>query len=321
MSIPLLQTIVYQIRHEANGILSIELRPASDDVSFPVFEAGAHIDLHLGNGLTRSYSLLNPVTDRQRYVVAVLNDRNSRGGSRYVHEQLRVGSTLSISAPRNNFRLEEAAERSVLVAGGIGVTPMLCMLRRLVQLGRPVDFIYCARSRQEAAFIDEVDRLAKQGGAQLRYHFDVEQGKAPNLDRLLGGYAEGTHFYCCGPAPMLDSFEKACAEEGYEHVHVERFSAVPAEGGRQEGYVVELRRTGKVVEVAAGVSLLDALLTAGLRPEYSCKEGVCGACETRVLSGDVEHRDSILTKQERTANRSMMICVSGCRKGPLVLDL
>ncbi|MBS75613.1 MAG: oxidoreductase, partial [Variovorax sp.] len=139
MSSPTLNALVHTMRYEADGIVSVEFRPATPAVDFPAFEAGSHIDLHLPNGLVRSYSLCNPAGDRQRYVVGVLNDRKSRGGSRYVHQQLRVGMTLPISAPRNNFALEEDARRSVLVAGGIGVTPIWCMLQRLASLGRPVE--------------------------------------------------------------------------------------------------------------------------------------------------------------------------------------
>jgi ferredoxin-NADP reductase len=321
MSTPTLPALVYNLRHEARGIISVEFRPATVDVSFPAFEAGSHIDLHLGNSLIRSYSLVNAATDRQRYVVGVLHDPKSRGGSRYVHEQLRVGMTVPISVPRNNFKLDESAEHSVLVAGGIGVTPIFCMLQRLAALGNRVDFIYCARSRLEAAFVDAIEGFA---GDQIRihWHFDEEHGKAPDLNSLLAGHTPNTHLYCCGPTPMLNAFEKACEALGYVNAHVERFAAVPVAAPLiQESYTVELKKSGKRVQVPAGSSILDALLNAGMTPDYSCKEGICGACETKVLSGDVEHHDSILSKAEWTANKSMMICVSRCRKGPLVLDL
>ena len=220
MSTPTLQALVYNLRHEARGIISVEFRPATADVSFPAFEAGSHIDLHLGNGLIRSYSLVNAATDRQRYVVGVLHDPKSRGGSRYVHEQLRVGMTVPISVPRNNFKLDESAERSVLVAGGIGVTPIFCMLQRLVALGKQVDFIYCARSRLEAAFLAGIEAFA---GEQIRihWHFDEEHGKAPDLKSLLAGHSPDTHLYCCGPTPMLDAFENTCKTLGYVNAHVE----------------------------------------------------------------------------------------------------
>lgn len=321
MSTAPLTALVYNIRYEAARIISVELRPASPEVSFPVFEAGAHIDLHLGNGLVRNYSLINPSTDRQRYVVAVLNDRNSRGGSRYVHEQLRVGMTLTISAPRNNFKLHETAGYSVLVAGGIGVTPIYGMLQRLVALDRRVDVIYCARSRLEAAFIKEISGLSGPK-VTLKWHFSDEQGTSPRLDQLLSGYPLGTHFYCCGPRPMLNAFEQACSGQGYEHAHVERFAAAPVESPLPgASCVVKLMRSGQSVPVPSGRSILDSLLDAGLSLDHSCREGICGSCETRIVNGDVEHLDSILTKAEKAANKSMMICVSRCKGGTLELDL
>lgn len=322
MSSPTLNALVHTMRYEADGIISVEFRPASTEVDFPAFEAGAHIDLHLPNGLVRSYSLCNPPSDRQRYVVAVLNDRQSRGGSRYVHQQLRVGATLPISAPRNNFKLDEGAARTVLVARGIGVTPIWCMLQRLAAIGRPVEMFYCARTRKEAAFRETIAAFAAQQSVPLTWHFDDEQGAPPNLAGLLAGKGADSHYYCCGSAPMLDSFEKSCEQLGYPHVHIERFAAVHVEAPAATGsFVVECAKSGKSVEVPPGKSILDSLIDAGLNLDHSCKEGVCGACETKVISGEVDHRDGILTKAEQAANKTMMICVSGCKRGPLVLDI
>jgi tetrachlorobenzoquinone reductase len=321
MSTPTLQALVHTMRWEAEGILSVELRPATPAVDFPAFEAGSHIDLHLGNGLVRSYSLSNPSSDRQRYVVGVLNDRKSRGGSRYVHQNLRVGQTLAISPPRNNFKLHEDAPRSVLVSGGIGVTPIWCMLQRLVAIGRPVEMIYCARNRKEAAFCEAITALAADK-VRVTWHFDEEQGGPPDLARLLGGKGADSHYYCCGPTPMLDGFEKICEQLGYPNAHIERFAAAHVEpSGKEQGFVVMLERSGKEVEVPPGKSILDSLIDAGLNPDHSCKEGVCGACETAVLDGEIEHHDGILTKLERDAGKTMMICVSRCKSARLVLDM
>lgn len=317
-----LQALVFNLRHEAAGIVSVELRPVAPAIAFPQAEAGAHIDLHLGNGLVRSYSLTNP-GESHRLVVAVLNDRNSRGGSRYVHEQLRVGQVIPVGAPRNHFRLQEDAPHSVLLAGGIGVTPVFAMLRRLAELRRSAQLIYCARSRAEAAFVVEIEALVQAHPMlSLRCHFDNEQGGPPDLVQLLDGHGQDTHFYACGPAPMLEAYERACAQLGRPNVHLERFAAgAPvAVAATTEGYSVELRKSGKTLQVAPGVVLLDALIDAGVNPDHSCREGVCGACETKVIAGDVEHHDLILTERERAANKSMMICVSRCRSGRLVLD-
>jgi len=309
---------VHTLRHEAEGIISVELRPWGDTVFTP-FEAGSHIDLHLPNGLVRSYSLLNAPSDQGRYVVGILRDRASRGGSRYVHEQLRVGTQLQISQPRNNFALDTRASHSVLVAGGIGITPIYCMFRQLLALGRSAELVYCARSRAEAALVDEISGL----GAKVLYHFNDEKGGLPDLASYLAGRPGDTHFYCCGPTPMLDAFEQTCERLGYPHAHIERFTAaeVAASEDAQDSYSVELSKSGKTVSVEPGLNLLDVLLEAGCGIEYSCREGVCGSCETRVLEGDVDHRDGVLTKAERAANKSMMVCVSGCKSRRLVLDL
>lgn len=318
MSTSLLKARVRTLRYEAEGIISVELIPLGDEV-FPRFGAGSHIDLHLPNGLVRSYSLLNSPDEEGRYVVGVLRDRKSRGGSIWIHDNLRVGMTLNISAPRNNFELDETVSRSVLVAGGIGITPIYCMFRQLVAMGKPVELVYCARSRAEAAFLEE---LAAHDD-KVVYHFDDEKNVPPDLAHYLANQPEDTHFYCCGPGPMLDAFERTCEELGYPHAHIERFAAinVPPSAESQDTYTVELKKSGKTLEVEPGVALLDVLLEAGCDVDHSCREGICGSCETRVLAGDIDHRDSVLTKDEREAGDTMMVCVSGCKSRRLVLDL
>ncbi|MCX2889769.1 PDR/VanB family oxidoreductase [Pseudomonas sp. DCB_BI] len=310
--------LVHTLRHEADGIISVELRPWGDTVFAP-FEAGAHIDLHLPNGLVRSYSLLNSPSDQGRYVVGILRDRSSRGGSRYVHEQLRVGTQLIISQPRNNFALDTRASHSVLVAGGIGITPIYCMFRQLLASGRSAELIYCARSRREAALLEPLAEL----GAKVVYHFNDEKGSLPDLAHYLAGRSPDTHFYCCGPTPMLDAFEAVCEQLGYANAHIERFTAVEvaAAADALDHYSVELSKSGKTLSVEPGLNLLDVLLEAGCDIDHSCREGVCGSCETRVLEGDIDHRDGVLSKAERAANGSMMVCVSGCKSRRLVLDL
>ncbi len=326
-----LKAFVHTLRFEAEDIISIELRPAPGAAAFPAFSAGSHIDLHLPNGMVRSYSLLNDPKEQHRYVLGVLKDRASRGGSRCVHEQLRIGMVLEISAPRNNFALQEDAPHSVLVAGGIGVTPLLCMAQRLQTLGRSFQVLYCARSRAHAAFVADIEAL----GAPVLWHFDTEKGGPPDLAALLqntaaqavqqgrvGGAAD-IHFYACGPAVMLDAFEKHCQTLGFTNAHVERFSAVEvaAASDARSTYTVELRRSGKVITVTPELSLLQAIEAARVSVATSCQEGICGSCETPVLEGTPDHRDSVLSAAERAANRSMMVCVSGCKTERLVLDL
>ncbi|WP_050463702.1 PDR/VanB family oxidoreductase [Herbaspirillum autotrophicum] len=316
MNSSLISVRVQAMRFEAQGILSVELT-APDGTALPAFAAGSHIDLHLGNGVVRSYSLLNPPTEQHRYVVGVLNDRNSRGGSRYVHEQLRVGTTLTISAPRNNFPLDESAAHSVLIAGGIGITPISCMLNHLRSQNKSAELLYCARSRAEAAF--SATLLAQP---DVSGHFDNERGAPPDLRAYLASKPRDAHFYCCGPTPMLNAFEAICAELDLPNVHIERFAAAEqVDAVQSDEYVAELARSKKVISVPAGKSLLDALLDAGLDVEHSCREGICGACETKVLEGEPEHRDGVLSKSERASNKTMMVCVSGCKGRRLVLDL
>lgn len=319
MSTSTLQALVKSMRHEADGILSVELVPAGGAV-FPPFTAGSHIDLHLPNGLVRSYSLLNDQNEQGRYVVGVLNDRGSRGGSRYVHTQLRPGMTVPISPPRNMFKLQEDAGKSYLIAGGIGITPLLSMARRLTELGRPVEMLFCARSQAEAAFQPELKEL----NLPITWHFDKDAGGPPDLKKYLADKPHDAHFYSCGPSAMLDVFENLCKELGHSNCHIERFSAAPAVAPSAEAhstFEVELRRSGKTITVAAGKSILASILEAGVDCAYSCEEGICGACETKVLEGIPDHRDQVLSDEEHASNKTMMVCVSGCKSDKLVLDL
>lgn len=316
---PLLQACVRTLRYEAEGVVSLELTPA-DGGHFPSFEAGSHVDLHLPNGLIRSYSLLNSTEETDRYVLGILSDPKSRGGSSYVHQSLRVGAVLPISAPRNNFKLDESAEVSVLIAGGIGITPILCMYRRLRSQGKKARVVYCARARKQAGFIDELTVL----GGDIEFWFDDEHDGQPiDLAKVFIGQPAGLHAYCCGPLPMLSAYEAACEVAGVKHVHLERFAAdASVVHAPSTGYTVYLKRSDKTFDVPANQSLLDTLLGAGIDCEYSCKDGVCGACETSVIEGCPDHRDHVLSAAEKANSRTMMICVSGSKGcGRLVLDL
>jgi ferredoxin-NADP reductase len=314
-----LTTWVHTMRHEAQDIISIELRPAAG-ATLPPFTPGAHIDLHLPGGLVRSYSLCNEAGSTDRYVVGVLRDKASRGGSRAVHEQLRIAMPLTISAPRNHFPLVEHAAHSVLMAGGIGITPLLCMARQLTKLGRSYEVLYFARSRAAAAFADELGAL----GARVHWHFDNEAGGPPDLrDLIAQRQADGTHFYACGPTAMLDTFETTCKDLGIVNAHLERFSAKAVEVATdaRTQYAVELRKSGLNFQVTPGKTLHDLLIELKVDVPWSCEEGICGSCETRVLEGQVDHRDMVLTPAEQATQKVMMVCVSGCKSERLVLDL
>ena len=316
----ILKAFVHTIRWEVEDIISVELRPVSGE-EFPTFTPGSHIDLHLPNGMQRSYSLCNSSNERNRYVVGILKDRASRGGSRCAHEELRVGMLISISQPRNNFPMHEAAGHTVLLAGGIGITPILCMARRLRDLGRSFELLYFTRSRRSAAFLDVLESL----DIQMTLHFDDEQGGPADLKRLLADrqHIADAYLYACGPTPMLNAFEQSYIALGLKHAYIEHFVAMeqtPAADSLST-FTVELARSNKVITIKPSKSILDSLLEAGIEVSHSCFEGVCGSCETRVLAGEPVHRDSVLNTQERAANMTMMICVSGCKSATLRLDL
>ena len=316
MTAALLTMRLAAIRYAAAGINLYEFVPL-DGAALPAFTAGAHIDLHLPNGLVRQYSLCNPPHEHHRFVVGVKRDINSRGGSRCVHDDLKAGSVLQVGGPRNNFELKEDAPHSVLIAGGIGVTPIACMVQRLRVLGRPFELHYSVRQREEAAFLDVLP------GDGCHLHVDAEHGGAPlPVAKIVAAAPAGAHLYCCGPGPMLDAFEAAASLAGRppEQVHVERFSPVqPA--AVAGGFTVKLAKTGGSVYVAPGHSILDTLRAGGIDVQASCEQGICGTCETRVLAGTPDHRDSLLSDEEKAANNVMMVCCSGSKEDILVLDL
>ena len=307
------------IRHESDGVLSFEFRnPAGD--CLPEFAAGAHIDVHLPNGMVRSYSLCNSSAERHRYVIAVARDPKSRGGSAAMHDSLRVGQFLQIGQPRNHFPLDESADRTLLIAGGIGITPMWCMLQRLVALGHDWQLIYAARARQNAAFLGELQRLARAHPEKVCFHFDQEQGQF-NLPTALEGRLDGgTHVYCCGPLPMLKAFEELTAKHPEGQVHLEYFQAKDAPVAAA-GVEIELARSKKILTVPRDRTILDAVLEAGIDVPFSCMEGICGSCEVTVLEGEPDHGDSVLSDQQKRTNKTMMLCCSGAKSSRLVLDL
>jgi ferredoxin-NADP reductase len=312
---------VASIKTETAVAPIFELRPANPGDSLPSFEAGAHVDIHLPNGLVRSYSLLNAQDERHRYVIAVNLDAKSRGGSRYLHESVRAGDLLNISVPRNNFRLHEKAEHTVLFAGGIGITPLWSMIQRLDAIGRTWTLYYCARSRQFAALAAELSLLKPRSGCAVHFHFDDEQGGALlDMGAIVNAESFGTHFYCCGPVPMLESFEQAAVRRPRPNVHVEYFSAKSAPD-RVGGFEVVLAKSNRVLRVESGDTILDVLLAAGIDVPHSCCEGVCGSCLVTVLEGEPNHTDLVLTRDEQAANNQMLICCSGAKTDRLILDI
>jgi ferredoxin-NADP reductase len=273
----------------------------------PPYQPGAHVDLHLPGGLMRQYSLVRPYREGEGYLVGIKLDPGGRGGSRHMLEQARVGELFEVGEPRNNFPLAEDAAHTVLIAGGIGVTPIWCMAQRLRELGAPFELHYAVRARADAALAEPT-------------HLDAEVGAVLDVAAIVAAAPPDAHLYCCGPAPMLAAFEAAAAGRPAERVHVEYFNAPPPEP-LEGGFVVVLARSGRELAIPAGATILDAVRAAGIEAPSSCEQGVCGSCETRVLEGLPEHRDHILSPAERAANKTMMICCSGSLGSRLVLDL
>jgi tetrachlorobenzoquinone reductase len=288
-----------------------------DGSDLPSFTAGAHVDVHLSNGVIRQYSIASAQSDRMRYLLGVKREAQGRGGSRFLHDAVRVGNVLRLSTPRNNFALNEAASSTVLIAGGIGITPILCMIERLQALGRDFRLHYAVRRRAEAL----LGQLG-EAGAWLHLHVDEEaNGTLLDVDGIIASAPAEAELYCCGPAPMLAAFEAACVRRDPQRVHLERFSAPDSVAATDGAYTVELARSKRAIAVRPGQTLLQALQAAGLKVKVSCEQGICGTCETRVLAGIPDHRDMILSNEERAANETMMVCCGGSLAPTLVLDL
>jgi tetrachlorobenzoquinone reductase len=301
---------------QATDLIKVfELRPVAGRLT--PFRAGAHIDLFLRPGLKRSYSLVNAETETDRYVVAVALDRASRGGSRHMHENVREGDLLQISAPRNDFPLDESGEPTVLVAGGVGITPIMSMVHRLEAQNLPWTLHYCGRTRPALPFLAE---LAAYGDKVVLHLDDESGGVFLDMAGLVAGSGPDTHFYCCGPGPMLEAFRAGTAGVDPAHVHYEYFVATAAPA-TDRSYEVELAQSGQTLTVPQGATILETLLEAGVEVEYDCMQGTCGTCETGVLDGIPDHRDEVLTDSEREGGKTMMVCCSGSRTDRLVLDL
>ncbi len=307
------EVILEQVEPLAEGVLGLTLR-AVDHGELPPWQPGAHVDLLLEPGLVRQYSLCGDPADRHRWCLAVLREPAGRGGSRHVHERLAPGARLRADGPRNHFELLPAREY-VFIAGGIGITPILPMLGAATARGVPWRLLYGGRHRASMAFLDRLGRYGDRVSVQAQDEtglLDLSLLDTPRPDTLV---------YCCGPEPLLAAVEKRCAGWPEGALRTERFAARPAAPAVDHDIEVELRQSGRTVRVPAGISILKAVEQDGVAVLSSCGEGTCGTCETGVLEGEPEHRDSVLTEAERAAGDVMMICVSRCRGRRLVLDL
>jgi vanillate O-demethylase ferredoxin subunit len=306
--------------NEADGICSYELVPTGGG-ALPGFEAGAHVDVHLPGNLIRQYSLCNPPHETHRYQIGVLRDAGSRGGSEAMHDHIDVGTVLTISAPKNHFPLVEA-KRTLLLAGGIGVTPILAMAETLAAKGAGFEMHYCARSPDKAAFKERL------GESHLRdlVHFHYDSGDAAqklDMAALLANPQPDTHLYVCGPQGFIEYVLGTARAQGWPsaQLHVEYFSAAAVDTTGDQPFDVKLASNGKVFTVPAGTTVIKVLAEAGVEIPYSCEEGVCGTCLTRVVEGVPDHRDMYLTEEEQAANDQFTPCCSRSKTKVLVLDL
>jgi ferredoxin-NADP reductase len=315
---------------ENSNVVTLKVQakePQADDVvtvtlvdpegrRLPDWDPGSHIDLVLSNGLSRQYSLCGDRWDAYSYRIGVLREPASRGGSSYVHEQLEPGDLVGVSAPRNNFPLVPSP-RYLFVAGGIGITPILPMVHQADLLGADWQLLYGGRERASMAFLDQLGGY----GDRVRIHPQDELGLLP-LKEYIGEPRADVRIYCCGPGPLLGALEAVCGHWPRYALRTERFVAAEHGPAVHEGpFKVELARTGTVVTVTPDVSVLDAVHAVGIEVLSSCRQGTCGTCETTVLAGLPDHRDSLLDDDDRAAGDCMYICVSRSCTDRLVLDL
>ena len=308
---------VRQIRWEADGVVSAILEHP-DGGDLPAWRPGAHLDLRLPGVITRQYSLCGSLTDVGTWRIAVLREPNGRGGSAAVHETLRPGDVVEVLGPRNNFPLVDSP-RYLFIAGGIGITPLLPMIEAAEVAGAQWQLTYGGRSRDSMAFREALTSF----GDRVQVRPQDEHGLL-DLATLLGTPRPDTLVYCCGPEPLLAAVEQACSCWPKGSLNVERFAPRPqplAAADGALGFDVVLERSHRTVHVPPGMAILEALEAEGIEPPNSCREGICGTCETKVIEGIPDHRDSLLSDDERAANSTMMICVGRARCDRLVLDL
>lgn len=316
-----LSVLVQRKSIEAEDICSFELVSVVP-APLPAFTAGAHIDVYLPGGLVRQYSLCNSPSEIHRYQIGVLKDAGSRGGSLAMHEKVREGDVLKISAPRNHFPLAEGARKSVLLAGGIGITPLLSMAERLDSLGQDFELHYCTRSPERTAF---QLRIAQSAFAQrVQLHHDCgPDGQKLKVRQVLGQAQAGVHIYVCGPKGFIDAVLSEGQAQGWTEaqLHREYFGSAPIASGAERAFMVKLASSGKTFAVGPQETLIQALNREGVVVPTSCEQGVCGTCLVRVLDGEPDHRDMYLMPEEQAACDQMLPCCSRSKSALLVLDL
>ncbi|ADZ92827.1 PDR/VanB family oxidoreductase [Marinomonas mediterranea] len=319
MSDELLKVVVQKREMHTDTVVALELADLEGN-ALPVFDAGAHIDLHLSDELIRQYSLCGDPANDKVYRLGVLKDPNSRGGSIAVHENLLEGKELVVSKPRNLFPLDEGAQHSILIGGGIGITPMIAMAYELTHAGRSFELWYCSRSPETSGFLDELKSAPFADKVNL--HFDSEQGGKPlNLDSVLQDKQSNSHVYVCGPTGFMEWVIDTSLKKGFadEAIHREFFTVDVEKGGNS--FEVYAEQSDITVTVKEDESVADALKAAGVKVQVSCEQGTCGTCLCDVLEGTPEHRDVYLTDDEKDDNDQMTLCCSRSLSDRLVLDI
>ncbi|MGQ9364700.1 PDR/VanB family oxidoreductase [Azospirillum sp. ST 5-10] len=313
------RVLVRTVRCEADRILSFELVDP-DGRPLPPFEAGAHVDVELGDGIVRQYSLAQDPAERGHYRIAVLREAGSRGGSQALHERVRPGDVLRVSTPRNLFRLIDGARFHLLLAGGIGVTPLLAMAYELDRRGADFVLHYCTRSPAGTAFAGEL--ASRLGDRVLLHHDGGDPARGLDLASLLRKPPAGAHVYYCGPGGFMGAVRMACAHWPGGTVHCEYFSApadTPAAPAEDIAFTVRIARTGQCFTVPPDRSIVQVLRANGVAVDTMCEDGYCGTCLTRYVAGEPDHRDSVLDEEDR--RQYLLICRSRARSGELVIDV
>lgn len=315
-----------QVRVSRKAVIALDICSfelvSVDGQALPAFSAGSHIDVTLADGVTRQYSLCNDPTESHRYLIGVLRDPASRGGSQAMHDRVAEGDVLSISTPKNHFPLAHEARRHLLLAGGIGVTPILCMAERLAITEGDFEMHYCTRSRERTAFLERI--AGSCFASRVQFHFDDgEPAQKLDLGAVLAQPEPGTHLYVCGPKGFMDAVLDKARQRGWpeSQLHFEFFSADVAPQDGDSAFEVQLASSGRVILVPKDRTVVKALAEAGVEVQVSCEQGVCGTCLTRVLEGEPDHRDMYLTPEEQAANDQFTPCCSRAKTTRLVLDL
>lgn len=321
MSLEWLDVLVEQKWLEAEDSYGLTLTsPNGGDL--PEFTAGAHIDVHVTDDLIRQYSIYNAPDERSAYRICVTRDPQSRGGSKAIAEDIQQGDILRISKPRNLFELNLDVPNYLLIAGGIGITPIFSMAEQLHRQEKPFKLVYRAKSRQRAALVEQLEEERFAG--HVGFHFsDESEGEPFKLDELIASQSQDTHLYVCGPVGMIESVLAAAEKAGWDpsRVHYESFSPMPSDAAEGEAFRIELAKSGTTLVVPPGRSIAEVLNENGIEVPLSCEQGLCGTCIVNVLEGEPDHRDSFLTRRQRKANGSIITCCSRSLTPSLVLDL